>query len=161
MPGTYWEQYIHHARQLLCLSFFVFVLFCFLFCFTATQPYRYLSLRRWKDHGEDEEIGMISDMKEWSEEQQGILNSMLRRRYMLREIQQVTQVKLRLGFLEFDVVTNLGREMFSMRWTQSQAIDYGEKGKLLMDTEENRYVVPDIEALSPPDRERFLQYVYW
>ena len=127
----------------------------------ATQPYRYLSLRRWKDHGEDEEIGMISEMQAWPEEQQAILNSMIHRRYLLREIREVTQVKLRLGFLEFDVVTNLGREVFSMRWTQSQAIDFGEKGKLLMDTEENRDVVPDIEALSPPDRERFLQYVYW
>jgi hypothetical protein len=48
-----------------------------------------------------------------------------------------------------------------MRWTQSQAIDFGERGKLLMDTEENRYVVPDIEALTAADRERFLQYVYW
>ena len=86
---------------------------------------------------------------------------MRRRRYLLRKIQKVTQVKLRLGFLEFDVVTDLGREVFSMRWTQSQAIDFGERGKLLMDTEENRYVVPDIEALPAADRERFLQYVYW
>ncbi|MCY2980677.1 MAG: DUF1854 domain-containing protein [Planctomycetota bacterium] len=129
--------------------------------FPATQPDRYMSLRRWKDHGEDEEIGMISNLSEWSAEQQSLLTSMRRRRYLLRKIQKVTQVKLRLGFLEFDVVTDLGREVFSMRWTQSQAIDFGERGKLLMDTEENRYVVPDIEALPAADRERFLQYVYW
>ncbi|MCY2982775.1 MAG: DUF1854 domain-containing protein [Planctomycetota bacterium] len=129
--------------------------------FPATQPDRYLSLRRWKDHGEDEEVGMISNVNEWSTEQQAILNAMTKRRYLLRKIHSVTQVKLRLGFLEFDVVTDFGQEAFSMRWTQSQAIDFGEKGKLLIDTEENRYVVPDIEALSPPDRERFLQYVYW
>ena len=90
-----------------------------------------------------------------------MLMSMTNRRYLLRKIQKVTQVKLRLGFLEFDVVTDLGREVFSMRWTQSQAIDFGERGKLLMDTEENRYVVPDSEALPAADRERFLQYVYW
>lgn len=68
---------------------------------------------------------------------------------------------IRQGFLEFDVITELGHEAFSMRWTQSHAIDFGERGKLLMDTEENRYWVPDIEALPPQDRERFLQYVYW
>ncbi len=129
--------------------------------FPATQPDRYLSLRRWKDHGEDEEVGMISNISEWSGGQQTILNALMKRRYLLRKIQSVTQVKLRLGFLEFDVVTDLGQEVFSMRWTQSQAIDFGERGKLIMDTEENRYVVADIEALSPPDRERFLQYVYW
>jgi hypothetical protein len=48
-----------------------------------------------------------------------------------------------------------------MRWTQSQAIDFGEAGKLLMDTEENRYIVKDLDSLPKPDRERFLQYVYW
>ncbi len=108
--------------------------------FPATQPDRYLSLRRWKDHGEDEEVGMISNVSEWSEEQQTIFNAMTKRRYLLRKIQSVAQVKLRLGFLEFDVVTDLGREVFSMRWTQSQAIDFGDRGKLLMDTEENRHV---------------------
>ena len=129
--------------------------------FPATQSVRYLSVRRWKDHGEDEEVGMISDMSEWSNEQQVILAAMTKRRYLLRKILNVIQVKLRLGFLEFDVITDLGHEAFSMRWTQSQAIDFGDRGKLLMDTEENRYLVPDVEALTPQDRERFQQYVYW
>ena len=129
--------------------------------FPATQPDGYMSLRRWKDHGEDEEVGMISNLSDWSSEQRKVLNAMTKRRYLLRKIQSVTQVKLRLGFLEFDVVTDLGREVFSMRWTQSQAIDFGDRGKLILDTEENRYVVPDVDALTPPDRERFLQYVYW
>jgi ATP-binding cassette, subfamily B, bacterial len=48
-----------------------------------------------------------------------------------------------------------------MRWTQSQAIDYGENGKLIIDTEENRYLVRDIAKLSAADQEKFLQYVYW
>jgi hypothetical protein len=80
---------------------------------------------------------------------------------LLRTIERVNQVKLRLGFLEFDVQTNFGIEKFVMRWTQSQAIDFGEAGKLLMDTEENRYIVKDLDSLPKPDRERFLQYVYW
>lgn len=127
----------------------------------ASQPERYLSVRQWRDHGEDVEIGMISDLKEWSESNQHMVRRLLSRRYLMRSIAKVHEVKLRLGFLEFDVETNLGNEKFVMRWTQSQAIDFGEHGKMLLDTEENRYIVPDIEALPKPDRERFLQYVYW
>jgi hypothetical protein len=55
----------------------------------------------------------------------------------------------------------VGRQAFTIRWTASQAVDFGTDGKMLIDTEENRWVVPQVEALPKPDRERFLQYVYW
>ena len=32
---------------------------------------------------------------------------------------------------------------------------------MLVDMEENRWVVPRIDDLPPADRERFLHYVYW
>ena len=127
----------------------------------ATQHEAYLSVRQWRDHGEDVEIGMIAKLSDWSPENQSMGRQLLQRRYLLRTIDRVLQVKLHLGFLEFEVLTNLGNERFTMRWTQSQAIDFGDSGKLIMDTEENRYIVKDIEQLPKVDRERFLQYVYW
>jgi ATP-binding cassette subfamily B protein len=127
----------------------------------ASQPEAYLSVRCWQDDGEDSELGMISNLEGWSHENQKFVRDLIHRRYLLRTIERVNQVKLRLGFLEFDVQTNFGIEKFVMRWTQSQAIDFGEAGKLLMDTEENRYIVKDLDSLPKPDRERFLQYVYW
>jgi hypothetical protein len=48
-----------------------------------------------------------------------------------------------------------------MRWSSSQAVDYGECGKLIIDTEDNRYLIADTTALPSSDRERFEQYVYW
>jgi ATP-binding cassette subfamily B protein len=129
--------------------------------FPASQPESYLSVRQWTDQGEDEEIGIISQLQEWSPPNQACVRRLLRRRYLLRQIEKVEQVKLRLGFLEFEVQTQLGKERFLMRWTQSQAIDFGERGKLITDTEENRYVVADVERLPKADREKFLQYVYW
>ncbi len=57
------------------------------------------------------------------------------------------------------MATDKGPERFTMRWTQSQAIDFGENGKLIIDSEENRFLVRDVEALPERDRERFLQYV--
>jgi hypothetical protein len=32
---------------------------------------------------------------------------------------------------------------------------------MLVDTEDNRWVVPNVDDLPKPDRERFMQYVYW
>jgi hypothetical protein len=60
-----------------------------------------------------------------------------------------------------EVETDRGPSKFTMRWTQGQALDYSENGKLLIDTRENRYVVENIDALPAEDRERFLQYIYW
>ncbi len=79
----------------------------------------------------------------------------------MREIKHVDTIKLSHGYLDFEVGTDTGPERFTMRWTQSQAIDFGENGKLIIDSEENRFVVRDVEALPERDRERFLQYVYW
>jgi hypothetical protein len=39
--------------------------------------------------------------------------------------------------------------------------DFGTAGKMLVDTEENRWVVPRVDDLPRADRERFLHYVYW
>jgi hypothetical protein len=39
--------------------------------------------------------------------------------------------------------------------------DFGETGKVLLDLDDNRYLVPDVESLPPREQELFLRYVYW
>ncbi len=129
--------------------------------FPATYPEQYLSVRRWDEHGDDVEVGLIRDLAEWPESSQEIVRATLRRHYLLRPIERVHRITLVGGYLEFDVDTDRGRSQFVMRWTQSQGVDFGETGKMLIDTEDNRYIVPDIEALPKRDREKFQQYVYW
>jgi hypothetical protein len=48
-----------------------------------------------------------------------------------------------------------------MRWTQSQAQDFGANGKVLLDLEDNRYLVPNVDELPKRDRELLQRYVYW
>ena len=57
--------------------------------------------------------------------------------------------------------SDVGPRTVTMRWTQSQALDFGPSGKMLVDTEENRWVIPRLDDLPPADREQFLRYVYW
>ncbi|MCA9169196.1 MAG: DUF1854 domain-containing protein, partial [Planctomycetales bacterium] len=129
--------------------------------FPASHPERYLSVRTWSDNGEDVEVGLISNLEEWPYADQDVVRQSLSRKYLMRTIVGIVQIKLAFGFLEFDVETTDGRQQFLMRWTGSQALDFADNGKLLIDTEENRYVVPNVDALPKRDRERFLQFIYW
>jgi hypothetical protein len=89
------------------------------------------------------------------------MREMLARRYLLRKIVRVLRATLAAGYLTLLVETADGQEEIVMRWTQSQALDYGQNGKLIIDSRENRYVVEDVSALPYEDRERFLQFIYW
>jgi ATP-binding cassette subfamily B protein len=129
--------------------------------FPATHPEEYLSVRGWDEHGDEVEFGMVRRLDDWPEEERRVLREALRRRSLIREVLRVHEVRLVHGYLDFDVEADCGRRRFTIRWTQGQAFDFGSGGKLLVDTDENRWVVPRIDGLPPPDRERFLQYVYW
>jgi hypothetical protein len=129
--------------------------------FPASRPNEFLSVRTWNEHGEEIECGMIRSLPQWPEKDRQWVNELLSRRYLLRHIQRVYRNQLESGYLTLDVETDAGPDQFVIRWTQGQALDYGDNGKLLIDTKENRYVVDDVDRLPKEDRERFLQYIYW
>ena len=83
----------------------------------------------------------------------------LRRPSLALALLLAVQVDAHAGFTQAQ--TDAGRAGFTTRWTQSQAFDFGTEGKMLIDTDENRWVVRSLDGLPGPDRERFLQYVYW
>jgi hypothetical protein len=129
--------------------------------FPASHPERYLSVRSWNENGDDAEVGLLRDLCEWPAASQASVRASLGRRYLLRRITRVYDADLIGGYLELDVETDAGRSRFVMRWTQSQAIDFAENGKMLIDTDDNRYIVDDVDELPKRDRERFLRFVYW
>lgn len=129
--------------------------------FPATRPAEFLSVRTWNEHGEETECGIIRSLNDWPEHDRTQIETLLARRYLLRQILRVHRSHLASGYLTIDIETTHGPEQITMRWTQSQAIDYGDHGKLLIDTRENRYSIENVDQLPPEDRERFLQYIYW
>jgi ABC-type iron transport system FetAB ATPase subunit len=130
-------------------------------CFPATQPDDFLSLRVWDRAGQERELGIVRRLECWSPRTQELLQAALARRYFLRRITGVDDVKLERGYLLLRVQTDQGQAQFTMRWTQSQAQDYGARGKLLLDVEDNRFLVPDVEELPSRDRTLLQRYVYW
>jgi len=129
--------------------------------FPASHPEAHLSVRGWSESGEEIELGMIRELADWSAADRTVVQVALARRSLVREIRRIHDVALAHGYLDFDVETDVGRRRFTARWTQSQAVDFGAEGKMLIDADENRWVVPRIDALPKPDREKFLHYVYW
>jgi ATP-binding cassette, subfamily B, bacterial len=129
--------------------------------FPATRPEEYLSVRGWDDDGEERELGMIRQLADWPAAARGIVGDAVARRTLVRSIRRIHDLRLARGYLDFDVETDAGRRTFTTRWTQSQAVDFGSNGKLLIDTEDNRWVVPDVGDLPKADREKFERFVYW
>ena len=129
--------------------------------FPATNPEDYISLRVWTRDGEQQEVGILRNLKEWPEEAQRLVRSALDRRYFLQTIEGVDAINLELGHLHCEVRTPHGPRRFTMRWSQSQVQDFGERGKMLLDLDDNRFLVPDVQTLPPKERELFQRYVYW
>lgn len=129
--------------------------------FPASRPEEYLSLRAWDENGDETEIGMLRSLDEWPQDVRDLIRAAIRRRYLLRRIESIDRMELAHVYLECDVQTDRGRENFTIRWSQSQAQDFGDGSKLIIDTEDNRYVIPDVEQLPKPDRQKFRQHIYW
>ncbi len=129
--------------------------------FPATNPDDYISLRIWDRDGHEQEIGILRRINDWPMEAQIMVRAALERRYWLQTVTGVDNIKMEMGHLTLDVRTLHGPRKFTMRWSQTQVQDFGETGKVLLDLDDNRYLVPDVEALPPKEQDLFLRYVYW
>jgi ATP-binding cassette subfamily B protein len=129
--------------------------------FPATNPHDYISLRIWDREGHEQEIGILRRLNDWSMEAQIMVRAALERRYWLQTVTGVDAIKIELGHLTLNVRTLHGPRQFTMRWSQAQVQDFGETGKVLLDLDDNRFLVPDVEALPPKEQDLFLRYVYW
>jgi hypothetical protein len=129
--------------------------------FPATNPGDYISLRIWNRDGDEQELGILRRLDQWPAEAQSLVKAALDRRYYLQTIDGLDDLRLELGHLTLHVRTPHGPRRFTMRWSQSQVQDFGDRGKILVDLDDNRFLVPDVEALPPKERELFQRFVYW
>lgn len=125
-----------------------------------THPDDYISLRIWTRDGEQQEVGILRNLNEWPERgPDRLVRSALDRRYFLQTIIGVDSLRVELGHLHGEVRTPHGPRRFTMRWSQSQVQDFGERGKMLLDLDDNRFLVPDVQTLPPKERELFQRVV--
>ena len=130
--------------------------------FPVAHPSRYISLIQ-STGKKDVEVGIIRDLDEFPPEAATLVREALERRYFVHTITRIRRVesKYNNSILAFDVDTDKGTLSFFMRWQLDRAVDYGQRGKVLIDLDNNRYLIPDTEKLSPAERGDFTRYVYW
>ncbi|HEY7328922.1 MAG TPA: DUF1854 domain-containing protein [Gemmataceae bacterium] len=127
----------------------------------ATYSDQFISLRYADDDGQEYEVGLIRDLADWPAEDRTLVAQALARRYFVRTITAIDSIEAKYGLLMFQVHTDRGPVRFTMRHSHSQAQEYGENGKLLLDVDDNRYLIPDVDALSRRQHLLFRRYVYW
>ena len=129
--------------------------------FPIRYPDRYISMRYTGEKDKVFEIGVIEDLSLFPEATQALVREVLKKQYHEHIIQRVYEVRDEFGLLFFDVETQRGRQEFMMPWRHDRAEDFGTGGKVLLDVNENRYIVPDVMALPAKDQRRFTNYIYW
>ena len=129
--------------------------------FPIHYPNNFISVCYSDDEGKEKEIGVIKDLTIFPEEGQKIVKKSLSRHYFEQTITRIFDVRWEYGLLFLDVEVNEERKKFNMRWQHNKALEYGKDGKVLLDTFENRYVIPHIQELPQSDRNRLMRFIYW
>jgi ATP-binding cassette, subfamily B, bacterial len=132
------------------------------YAFPVAYPDKYISLIH--SAGEDKErieIGIIHDLNEFSKEQADLVRQALRRRYFIHNIKAIHQIGWKYGFIALEVDTDKGPANFMIQWSTDRAVDYGRRGKILIDVNDNRYLIPDLDQLTPKELSEFTRYIYW
>ncbi|HUW33609.1 MAG TPA: DUF1854 domain-containing protein [Planctomycetota bacterium] len=131
------------------------------YAFPVAHSNEYISLLQRMPEGEDQEVGVIRNLDEFPPEQADLVRHALARRYFIHTIIRIDEVGMKYGFLSFEVETDKGKVDFLMKWQGDRAVDYGDRGKVLIDVNGNRYLIPDLDKLSPKERNDFTRYIYW
>ena len=130
------------------------------YVFPVIYSDRYISLLH-SAGGEDAEIGIIRHLADFPADQVDLVRQALGRRYFVHTITRIRQIAWEHGMVAFDVETDKGAVRFLVRWKNDRAVDYGRRGKVLIDVNENRYVIPDLDQLPPRERDDFTRFIYW
>ncbi len=132
-----------------------------LLTFPISYPQNYISVCYSDDEGKEQEIGVIEALDDFPEEAQKLVQQSLARQYFEQVIRRIYDTRWEYGLIFFDVETDSGRKHFSMRWQHDKALEYGRNGKVLLDTFNNRYVIPSVPDLPGADRNRLMRFIYW
>jgi ATP-binding cassette, subfamily B, bacterial len=130
-------------------------------CFPVHFPDKYISLNFTGEDGRSAELGIVESLLEWPAEVQNLLRKGLQERYLYHSIEEILSIKRFCGFVDIAARTDLGEMNFTLRDTVEAVQDYGPRGKLMIDVEDNLYVIKDLEQLPPSQRQLFLRVIFW
>ena len=108
-----------------------------------TDPNHFIAL--WSS--EKEEIGVIRDPGELSQENAAIVRAQLHRRYLTPVIQKIHRLRARFGVQEWQVRSSHGELRFYVRGLHQNIRRVPPSRLIITDVRGNRYDIPDVGQL--------------
>jgi ATP-binding cassette, subfamily B, bacterial len=130
------------------------------YAFPVAYPSKYISIVQ-TDEDQDTEVGVIRDLDEFPESDASLVRQALSRRYFIHNVTRLKSIEMQYNMLFLEVSTDKGDLSFFMRWAQDRAVDFGLNGKVLIDVDDNRYLIQDLDAMPPRERLDFQRFIYW
>ncbi len=109
---------------------------------------------------EDNEIGIVRDLKELDKASQDAANKELENRYYCPTVTAVKSIKERMGHFYFETVIDGKDKSFTVRNLTRNLRFANESTLLIFDVDGNRYVIPDHEKIEPKSRRLLEPYLY-
>lgn len=100
------------------------------------------------------EIGIVEKLSQVSSETAKMLEEQMALRYFTPVIQKIIKIKDEYGFAYWTVVTDHGACNFTIRMGGNSVIHLSETRILILDIDENRFEIPDVNKLTPAERKR-------
>lgn len=98
------------------------------------------------------ELGVIYSVDDFSTEQADLLKTELSRKYYSPVIRKILSIKDQFGFSYWKVLTDEGELSFTMQDTFRNIIHVNDSKKIFLDVDGNRFVIEDVHSL---DRKSF------
>ena len=115
--------------------------------FLAEYERQYVSLRHRNESGRSHEVGMIDRLARWPRSAQEAINRSLGRRYLLRRILEIRQIRTSENVLSLSVETDGGPAAIRLTKPGEGSQPFGPSGLLLTDAMGNCFVIPDRSAI--------------
>ena len=119
----------------------------------------FISLQIQDDQNGLAEVGMVRRLCDWPEASREAVRSALRKRYLLRVIHSVQSLITERGHFRCQGVSDSGPVDFLFPSNGNSMRSFGWKGCLLVDVNDNYYVIPDLELVPPAERSMLALYV--
>ena len=127
--------------------------------FPGSHAEEFLSLCCHEPSGRVTEIGLIRTLGDWSPDAVAAVRQSLARRYLLRQIYELRQIRTQANVMSFSVLTDSGPARFELDRPRESYQAFGPDGLLLCDVQGNYFVIPDRAAL--PRSQRRLLALYF
>jgi ATP-binding cassette subfamily B protein len=131
-------------------------------CFPVSRPSEFIALWTGDSALEHNEIGMIRRLKELAPSSRLAVEHELSKRYFIHYIQRIKTITDELGFLQWDVITDKGdMEFLTKRWERNTVTEGGRNGRIILDVDNNRYEIENLDALDEASRAMYTRHIFW